>query len=159
MTSKALPLSSVHMQEPPLSSQVPALPSKASSAVAATPATNHVLRLRRWGLHLLLRCAMLVRPRARRASRVWGVRCGGTSPLPCCFCAGAPVPARRGRASASLAGPGHSVTATAIGTPFATSVLRSETAAGFSAEDLKRAEAQWREQGSPKGLTSYQATP
>ena len=31
---------------------------------------------------------------------------------------------------------------------------RSETAAGFSAEDLKRAEAQWREQGSPKGLTS-----
>ena len=31
---------------------------------------------------------------------------------------------------------------------------RSETAAGFSAEDLKRAEAQWREQGPPKGLTS-----
>ena len=31
---------------------------------------------------------------------------------------------------------------------------RSETAAGFSAEDLKRAEARWREQGSPKGLTS-----
>ena len=31
----------------------------------------------------------------------------------------------------------------------------SETAAGFSAEDLKRAEAQWREQGSPNGLTSY----
>ena len=37
--------------------------------------------------------------------------------------------------------------------PFAT-YERSETAAGFSAEDLKRAEAQWREQGSPKGLTS-----
>ena len=31
---------------------------------------------------------------------------------------------------------------------------RSETAAGFSAEDLKRAEARWREQGSPNGLTS-----
>ena len=29
-----------------------------------------------------------------------------------------------------------------------------ETAAGFSAEDLKRAEARWREHGSPKGLTS-----
>ena len=31
---------------------------------------------------------------------------------------------------------------------------RSETAAGFSAEDLKRAEERWRDQGSPKGLTS-----
>ena len=31
----------------------------------------------------------------------------------------------------------------------------SETAAGFSAEDLKRAEAQSREQGSPNRLTSY----
>ena len=35
-----------------------------------------------------------------------------------------------------------------------TSVARPLTA-GFSAEDLKRAEAQWREQGSPEGLTSY----
>ena len=41
-----------------------------------------------------------------------------------------------------------------IALSFSVCYERSETAAGFSAEDLKRAEAQWREQGSPKGLTS-----
>ena len=66
----------------------------------------------------------------------------------CCCCKPTRTPQLAGR---QLAGRS---TVSDSGIPFATSVI-SETAAGFSAEDLKRAEAQWREQGSPKGLTSY----